>query len=116
MWRRQVIVIGQQQVGDRLTKIRDFSLILFFRLAFPGILNWQKRVWLTLMNFHKVRSGDDLEQTPEFDSEDAKMFDARNYFLKEATFNYKYSHQLSVAISKMQGLTNSIRVSKFLVF
>lgn len=83
--------------------------------AFPGIINWQKRLWLTMQDFHAIRSNTldmavDLT-SDEFTTEDAKMYDARNYFLKEATFNYQYSHQLSVAISKMQGLTNAIRVT-----
>lgn len=80
-------------------------------------MNWQKRLWLTLNNFHTIRStsgsGVVCERDAAFTGEDDKLYDARNYFLKEATFNYKYSHQLSVAISKMQGLTNSIRVSAF---
>lgn len=37
------------------------------------------------------------------------MFDARNYFTSGVTFNFKHSHQLSVGISKMQGLTNALR-------
>lgn len=37
------------------------------------------------------------------------MFDSRNYYVKGATFNYLTSQQISVGISKMQGLTNSIR-------
>lgn len=84
--------------------------------AFPGILNWQKRLWLTLSDFYQLRSevGDSrVADTVDFLDYDSKLFDARNYFLKEATFNFKFSHQLSVAISKMQGLTNSIRVSFF---
>jgi len=83
--------------------------------AFPGILNWQKRLWLTLQDFQEARE----DQTPsevvatseEFLAEDAKLFDARNFYVKGATFNYRHAHQLSVAISKMQGLTNSLRVS-----
>ncbi|ALC43061.1 Aats-leu [Drosophila busckii] len=81
--------------------------------TFPGILNWQKRLWLTLEDFQAARE----EQSPEhvdtggdaFLAEDAKLFDARNFYIKGATFNYRHAHQLSVAISKMQGLTNSLR-------
>lgn len=43
---------------------------------------------------------------PEFAKHDAYMFDSRNYFLKNVTFNIIESQQLSVAISRMQGLTN----------
>lgn len=46
----------------------------------------------------------------QFKSMDYYMFDSRNYYLKEVTFNYEIAQQLSVAISKQQGLTNSVRV------
>lgn len=89
--------------------------MFYSNAAFPGIINWQKRLWLTLQEFHTIRTNPlPTEVDPTSDSflaEDAKLFDSRNYFLKEATFNYQYSHQLSVAISKMQGLTNAIRVN-----
>lgn len=78
-------------------------------------MNWQKRLWLTVNEFCELRSSTD--DTPidvnssEFQSEDEKLFDARNFYVKGATFNFRHSHQLSVGISKMQGLTNSLRVS-----
>lgn len=49
---------------------------------------------------------------PDFIEHETKLFDSRNFYASGATFNYISSHQLSVAISKMQGLTNSLRVSK----
>ncbi|KAI8041430.1 hypothetical protein M5D96_005689 [Drosophila gunungcola] len=52
---------------------------------------------------------DVVATSEEFLAEDAKLFDARNFYVKGATFNYRHAHQLSVAISKMQGLTNSLR-------
>lgn len=48
----------------------------------------------------------------DFKQQEDFMFDSRNFYVKGATFNYCLSQQISVAISKMQGLTNSIRVSK----
>ncbi|KAL7734259.1 hypothetical protein ACLKA6_011923 [Drosophila palustris] len=81
--------------------------------TFPGVLNWQKRLWLTLEDFQAAReeSSTDVVDTgsDEFLLEDAKLFDARNFYIKGTTFNYRHAHQLSVAISKMQGLTNSLR-------
>jgi leucyl-tRNA synthetase len=50
-----------------------------------------------------------LEKSKDFDQHEEKLLDSKNYFVSGTTFNYKYSHQLSVAVSKMQGLTNSIR-------
>ncbi|XP_021925518.1 probable leucine--tRNA ligase, mitochondrial isoform X2 [Zootermopsis nevadensis] len=83
--------------------------------TFPGILKWQHRLWLTMRSFLNIRSNlenvvsDTVSDTPEFKEHEAKMFDSRNYYLKGVTFNYTTSFQLSVAISKMQGLTNSLR-------
>lgn len=87
-------------------------------IAFPGILNWQKRLWLTLSDFYAARTavGDAALESVDtkgetFQAEDDKLFDARNFYVKGATFNYRHTHQLSVAVSKMQGLTNSLRVN-----
>jgi leucyl-tRNA synthetase len=78
--------------------------------TFPGIINWQRRLWLTVHDFLRARDMiENLEKEDEFEEQEAKLLDAVNYFTSGATFNYKYSHQLSVAVSKMQGLTNSIR-------
>ncbi|XP_037939250.1 probable leucine--tRNA ligase, mitochondrial [Teleopsis dalmanni] len=81
--------------------------------TFPGILNWQKRLWLTVNEFYAERTAPDNQtidiNDKKFLEEDDKMFDSRNFYIKGATFNYRYAHQLSVAISKMQGLTNSLR-------
>lgn len=43
---------------------------------------------------------------PNYVEHDAYMFDSRNYFLKNVTYNIVKSQQLSIAISRMQGLTN----------
>lgn len=51
-----------------------------------------------------------IPKDANFAEEEAKLSDARNYYVKGATFHFRHTHQLSVAISKMQGLTNSIRV------
>lgn len=101
-----------------------FVSLSSFCVAFPGVLNWQKRLWITLVEFNACRTAADattdaadveatIVNSEAFREHERKLYDARNYFLKEATFNYKYSHQLSVAISKMQGLTNAIRVRIF---
>ncbi|KAJ4448566.1 hypothetical protein ANN_10584 [Periplaneta americana] len=83
--------------------------------TFPGILKWQHRLWLTMRSFINIRSklestvSSSAANTPEFKKHEDYMFDSRNYYLKGATFNYTTAFQLSVAISKMQGLTNSLR-------
>lgn len=80
--------------------------------AFPGILNWQKRLWLLVKDFRKLRidlTEEELKtnlEDKQFEDDDYYMFDSRNYYIKGVTFNITGSQQLSVAISKMQGLTN----------
>ncbi|XP_076292718.1 leucyl-tRNA synthetase, mitochondrial [Lasioglossum baleicum] len=81
----------------------------------PGIINWQSRLWKTMKTFMDYRNNVSLEELqeksidPKYEADDAYMFDSRNYFLKSATFSITDSQQLSVAISRMQGLTNSLR-------
>ncbi|XP_074107460.1 leucyl-tRNA synthetase, mitochondrial [Cotesia typhae] len=83
--------------------------------TFQGIFNWQQRLWLTIRQFLKRRETKSLEKvantptTEEFIKDDAYLCNSRNYYVKGVTFNIVGSQQLSVAISKMQGLTNSIR-------
>ena len=81
-------------------------------LAFPGILNWQHRLWLLIQEFIANRNKVTEEELnlkhedKKFEKEDDYMFDSRNYYVKGVTHNIVGTQQLSVAISKMQGLTN----------
>lgn len=83
-------------------------------LAIRGVENWQNRIWLTLKEFIKMREHLSLEELqtaatdPKYIKDDEYMFDSRNYFLKMVTFNIIKSQQISVAISRMQGLTNRL--------
>lgn len=76
--------------------------------TFPGIINWQRRIWLTIHDFLRAREAKH-EKSNDFNDQEAKLLDAVNLYTSGATFNYKYSHQLSVAVTKMQGLTSAIR-------
>lgn len=84
-------------------------------VAFPGILNWQRRVWLTINQFNKIRSDGSIRSVDPteklFLDNELRLQDARNLYICGTTFNYKHSHQLSVGVSKMQALTKAIRVS-----
>lgn len=82
--------------------------------TFPGVLYWQNRIWMTVNDFVRLRKEHGqkcVTNEKEFEEHNARLLDARNFYVAGVTFNYRHSHQLSVAISKMQGLTNSIRVS-----
>ncbi|KAL0101395.1 hypothetical protein PUN28_018905 [Cardiocondyla obscurior] len=80
-----------------------------------GINNWQNRLWKLIKLFKDERekiSIEELKSEPtdsKYIEDNAYMFDSRNYFLKNVTFNIVESQQLSVAISRMQGLTNSLQ-------
>lgn len=80
--------------------------------TFPGILNWQRRLWMTVSDFVKQRYHvKQVTMSDDFDEQEQKLLDATNFYSSNVTFNYKYTHQLSVAISHMQGLTSAIRRS-----
>lgn len=51
----------------------------------------------------------------EFMENEDTLCSSVNYFVGATTFNFNFSYQLSVGISRLQGLTNSLRVS-FLSF
>jgi len=46
----------------------------------------------------------------EWQKQEAIIFDAKNYYLKGITHNIENTSQVSVAISKLQGLTGNLRV------
>jgi leucyl-tRNA synthetase len=85
--------------------------------TFPGIINWQKRLWITIRDFinHRTNPPPAIAED-QFKAHDDYMFDSRNYYVKGVTFNYCGSQQHSVAISKQQGLTNSIRKAPPAIF
>ena len=76
-------------------------------------------MWKIITEFIKQRGLQSQTQPPN-EEEAAKyeqlMMDNRNFYLKGVTFNIHHSQQISVGISKMQGLTNSIRVNSTNVF
>jgi leucyl-tRNA synthetase len=81
----------------------------------PGVLNWQHRLWLTMRDYLKHRntfvpSSKNLPQK-EFDEYETKIWNARNYIIATTTYHFKHTHKLSVGISRLQSLTNTLRVS-----
>jgi len=66
------------------------------------------REFLTIRNDNDVRK--DAIDPSTFQKEEIKLHDARNYYVKKTSSNFRKSYQLSVAISKLQGLTNALRV------
>ncbi|CAG9857055.1 unnamed protein product [Phyllotreta striolata] len=78
--------------------------------TFPGILNWQRRLWLTVRDFLKHRtSPPPAIDDKQFQIHDDYMWDSRNYYVVGTSYNYLMTQQISVAVSKLQGLTNSLR-------
>ncbi|XP_047985060.1 leucine--tRNA ligase, mitochondrial [Leguminivora glycinivorella] len=82
--------------------------------TFPGVLNWQHRLWITVRDFIKHRNDVTLYQqnnitSEEFENIDFKLWDSRNYFTANTSYHFKYTHMLSVGISRLQALTNALR-------
>ncbi|CAK1539968.1 unnamed protein product [Leptosia nina] len=80
----------------------------------PGVLNWQHRLWITLREFLTNRRNSALinnkSLSPEaFNKLESKICDARNYFTATSTYHFKYTQKLSVGISQLQSLTNTLR-------
>ncbi|XP_057371482.1 leucine--tRNA ligase, mitochondrial-like [Daphnia carinata] len=81
--------------------------------TFPGILNWQDRLWSIMKRWIEHQRQEETA-IPSFDralleKQENLWYDARNFYLKGATFSIHHSQQISVAISKMQGLTNNLK-------
>lgn len=87
-------------------------------VAFPGILNWQNRLWLTIREFRMIRHNNDIRReaidSSIFQQNEMKLLESRNYYVKKTSSNFRKSYQLSVAISKLQGLTNVLRVCTYI--
>ncbi|KAK8733627.1 hypothetical protein OTU49_006396 [Cherax quadricarinatus] len=82
--------------------------------TFPGILNWQKRLWLTVMDFINIRKNTQDSEKVSLSLEGTQehtqfLWKSRNRYVRSITYVFEYTHQLSVAISFMQGLTSSLR-------
>lgn len=88
-------------------------------LAFPGVLNWQHKLWLIMQAFRKIRFNNDIQRevidSSIFQQNEIKLLESRNYFVKKTSSNFRKSYQLSVAISKLQGLTNVLRVCTYYI-
>lgn len=91
-----------------LADVAPFTPRNWDKSTFPGIINWQRRLWLTVQAFREARAGG-LPKPPDMDKHEASLWDSRNYYTRQTTYSYSVSHQLSTAIRKMQGLTNDLR-------
>lgn len=69
---------------------------------------------MTIREFRRIRNCNDIQKDKinlsTFQKQEIKLQDARNYYVKKTSSNFRKSYQLSVAISKLQGLTNILRV------
>lgn len=69
---------------------------------------------MSIREFRKIRNCNDFNESTinlsKFQKEEIKLRDARNYYVKKTSSNFRKSYQLSVAIAKLQGLTNILKV------
>ncbi|XP_026759169.2 leucine--tRNA ligase, mitochondrial isoform X1 [Galleria mellonella] len=78
----------------------------------PGVLNWQHRLWITIRDFLNYRNNTSLENNlsdEEFMKLESKIWESKNYFIATSTYHFKHTQKLSVGISRLQGLTNTLR-------
>lgn len=76
-------------------------------------MNWQNRSWLLLRTFVDAKDFGDIliADVEEWAQSEAKIFDARNYYLKGITHNYIDTSQISVVVARLQGFLSALRVS-----
>ena len=79
---------------------------------FPTYVNFQKKIWATFKEFVHLKESPDIHVHDDDDWKKAEdlLFDKRNYYLKEVIHNYEKTHQISVAVSRLQGLFNQLLV------
>ncbi|KAF7987914.1 hypothetical protein HCN44_003777 [Aphidius gifuensis] len=84
--------------------------------TFPGVFNWQNRLWMTIGTFLTLRNKmtkQDIDnislRQDELKEDNEYLFESRNYYIKGVTSHLTMSQQFNAAISKMQGFTNAIR-------
>ncbi|XP_077285543.1 leucyl-tRNA synthetase, mitochondrial [Arctopsyche grandis] len=84
--------------------------------TFPGILNWQLKLWQMMNDLIKSRNdvinSEKILSSEEFKKSEIELWEQRNLYVAETTFNYNFTNQLSVAISRMQTLTKYIKKVK----
>lgn len=78
-----------------------------------GFLNFQQRSWILMRNFVDLKDFGEIlfADEDEWATSEAQLFDARNFYLKGITHNYAGTSQISVVVSRMQGLLGALRVS-----
>lgn len=87
--------------------------------ALPGVLNWQRRLWYTMREFLQHRKSLNNLNTLNnmtFEEYERKLWESRNYITATTTYHFKFTQKISVGISRLQSLTNSLRVCIVLFF
>lgn len=81
--------------------------------AFPGILNWQVKLWLLFHDYLKFRRNPDLVRQPlspaQIEEAEKKLTEARNKAVRNVSFAYDRNQQLNAAICRLQSYTTSLR-------
>ncbi|ODM87586.1 Leucine--tRNA ligase, partial [Orchesella cincta] len=76
-----------------------------------GFLSWQTRLWNLTRNFVDTKDFGEIlfVDDEEWAASESKIFDSRNFYLKGITHNYGETSQISVAVSRLQGLLSDLR-------
>ncbi|KAL1448905.1 hypothetical protein WDU94_000155, partial [Cyamophila willieti] len=81
--------------------------------AFPGILNWQVKLWILVKDFLQYSRHPDLVQSKLTADQTAdaerKLTAARNQTVRSVTYAFARNHQLNAAICRLQSYTSTLR-------
>ena len=71
-------------------------------------------MWGTVRDFLHQKEDPNIHIHDDHDWKNMEdlLFDKRNYYLKEIIHNYEKTHQISVAVSRLQGLFNQLLVRR----
>ncbi|XP_023224565.1 probable leucine--tRNA ligase, mitochondrial isoform X1 [Centruroides sculpturatus] len=75
-------------------------------------LSWQRKLWLTLETFEKIKNNTNPKELPENEWKkwENVLYKNRNDCIKKVTFHFNTTCQISVGISKLQELTSVLRI------
>ncbi|KAI5709012.1 hypothetical protein M8J76_008127 [Diaphorina citri] len=81
--------------------------------AFPGILNWQIKLWILVKDYLKFSRDPSLVKNPlsreQLTVAESKLAEARNKTVKAVSYSYARNQQLNAAICRLQSYTATLR-------
>jgi len=75
---------------------------------FPAYLKFQAKLWQTIREFtyYKEKTEYVIEDDDDWKQCEDSIFDKRNYYLRQIIHNYEKTYQISIVVSRLQGVIN----------